>query len=540
MIRSWARMAPLAAGIVLLVGCGEGEAAVEGAPTRLTATVRRGDMVIQAEATGNVEPVRKVEVKSKASGEILRLHADVGDRVTRGTLLAEIDPRDVRNNYNQVEANLEVARARLEIAAAQLERSNQLLAANVITQQEHENARLDHTNAQAELVRAQTNFDLAQLQLNDVSIRAPMDGTIIQKNVEEGVVIQSASQNVSGGTALFLMADLGEMQVRTLVDETDMGMLRADLPASVSVEAFPNQTFAGVIQKIEPQAVVEQNVTMFPVIVSLDNSSGLLKPGMNAEVEIFIDEARDVLLVPNNAIVQTDDVGPAAMALGLDVESFDLTAFASAGGGARTFAAGGSGASARGQGGQNGQGGQSGQRTNGGTGGRNGGGGRAGGAQLSPELQARMQELRAQVESGALSQDSMRVLMQGLRGQGAGPGTPAAAGGVTAAAGASSGRQTRPAAVFVLTASGQPEPRLVQMGLGDWDNTEIVSGVEEGEQLVIVTAAQLQAQQEAFLEQVRGRMGGQNPFGGNVAVPGGGFRGGGGGGQFRGGGPGGE
>ena len=90
--------------------------------------------------------------------------------------------------------------------------------------------------------------------------------------------------------------------------------------------------------------------------------------------------------------------------------------------------------------------------------------------------------------------------------------------------------------------SGQPEPRLVQMGLGDWDNTEIVSGVEEGEQLVIVTAAQLQAQQEAFLEQVRGRMGGQNPFGGGVPGPGGGFRGGpggGGGGNFRGG-PGGE
>src|SRR5262245_44397452 len=171
MIRSWARVAPLAVGIVLFAGCSEGEAVVEGAPTRLTVNVRRGDLVIRAEATGNIEPVRTVEVKSKASGEILRLHADVGDRVTRGTLLAEIDPRDVRNNYNQVQANLEVAQARLEIAAAQLERSNQLLAANVITQQEHENARLDNTNAQAELVRAQTNFDLAQLQLNDVSIR---------------------------------------------------------------------------------------------------------------------------------------------------------------------------------------------------------------------------------------------------------------------------------------------------------------------------------------------------------------------------------
>ncbi|MEQ1856751.1 MAG: efflux RND transporter periplasmic adaptor subunit [Longimicrobiales bacterium] len=533
MMKRWARVTPFLVGIVLLAGCGEGQAAEEGTPTRLMATVRRGNLIIRAEATGNVEPVRKVEVKSKASGEVLRLHADVGDRVTRGTLLAEIDPRDVRNNYNQVEANLQVSQARLEIAAAQLERSNQLLAANVITQQEHENARLDNTNAQAELVRSQTNFDLAQLQLNDVSIRAPMDGTIIQKNVEEGVVIQSASQNVSGGTALFLMADLAAMQVRTLVDETDMGMLQANLTAVVSVEAFPNQSFNGVISKIEPQAVVEQNVTMFPVIVSLDNASGLLKPGMNAEVEIFIDEARDVLLVPNNSIVQTDDVGPAAMALGLDVESLDLTAFASSGGGARTFTAragGGEGAATGGQ-----QSGGGGGNT---TGGRAGRGARAGGAQVSPELQARMQELRAQVESGAISQDSMRALMQGLRGQGAGPGV--ATGAAATPGGAQSARQTRPAAVFVMGADGTPEPRLVQMGLGDWDNTEIVSGVEEGDQLVIVSAAQLQAQQEAFLEQVRGRMGGQNPFGGGVpggGIPGG--RGGGGGGfVIRGGGPG--
>ncbi|MGE0157859.1 MAG: efflux RND transporter periplasmic adaptor subunit [Gemmatimonadales bacterium] len=522
MKQSLSRLVWVAVAATLVSACGEGDAAEGAGPSRLTATVRRGDLVIRAEATGNVEPVRKVEVKSKASGEILRLHADVGDQVSAGTLLAEIDPRDVRNNYNQVQANLEVARARAEIATAQLDRSNQLLAANVITQQEHENARLDNTNAQAELVRAQTNFELAELQLNDVSIRAPMNGTIIQKNVEEGAVIQSASQNVSGGTALFLMADLAEVQIRTLVDETDVGMLRAGLPAEVSVEAFSDRKFEGVIAKIEPQAVVEQNVTMFPVIVSLDNSSGLLKPGMNAEVEVFIDEARGVLLVPNNAIVQTANVGPAAMALGLDIESLDLTAFQ--GGGGRTFAARAGGASEDGaSAAPRAGGGGGGQRA-----GRNGGGAaQNGGAQLGAEAQARIQELRAQVESGAISQDSLRSLMQAMRGQGAGAG-----GGAAAAGGA---RETRPAAVFVLGANGTPEPRLVQMGLGDWDNTEIVSGVEEGDQLVIVTAAQLQAQQEAFLEQVRGRMGGQNPFGGNVAVPGGGgFRGG--GGNFRGGG----
>ncbi|SVA84370.1 uncharacterized protein METZ01_LOCUS137224, partial [marine metagenome] len=472
--------------------------AEEAGSTRLTADVILGDLLIRAEATGNVEPVREVEVKSKASGEILRLHIDVGDEVSRGALLAEIDPRDVRNNYNQVQADLEVARARLEISDAQLERSSQLLAAEVITQQEHENSRIEYANSRASLVRAETNYELAELQMQDVSITAPMNGTVIQKNVEEGAVIQSASQNVSGGTTLFLMANLGEMQVRTLVDETDMGMLEPGMAAAVIVEAFPERTFQGMIEKIEPQAVVEQNVTMFPVIVSIDNRSGLLKPGMNAEVEIFIDEEFDVLLVPNNAIVNTEDVGPAAMALGLDIETLDLTAFNQVGrarggfGGQRPSAA-----AARG--------GSSPQ-----AGGQPGGSGRGGG-QFDPETMAQMQALRAQVQSGEITQQEARERMQALGG-GLGGFERRAFGSSTA--GEVPERETRPAAVFVIGPDGEPEPQLIQMGLGDWDNTSVVSGLEEGDVLAIVGAAQLQAQQEEFMNRMRDRMGGGSPFGG--------------------------
>jgi len=525
----------LAAALVVSSGCGGGEQPeAEAGPGRLTVEVRRGNLNIRAEATGTIEPVRRVEVKSKASGEILRMHADVGDQVTRGALLAEIDPRDVQNNYNQVQADLEVARARMEISEQQLERSRQLLEAQVITPQEHENARLDYTNAQASLVRAETSFNLAQLQLNDVRITAPMDGTVIQKNVEEGAVIQSASQNVSGGTALFVMANLGDMQVRTLVDETDMGMLRAGMSADVMVEAFPDQAFPGTIEKIEPQAVVEQNVTMFPVIVALDNSSGLLRPGMNAEVEIFIAEARDVLLVPNNAIVSAADVGPAAMALGLDIESLDLTPFMAMGGGRALAARGGNGA-AGGFGGRNGgaasggngastdrNGGGAPNGSGGGFTGRNGGGAVA----IDPETAARMQELRAQVESGAISQDSLRAAMQALRGQGGTAGAMRA--GAGNGEGAAPSVETRPGAVFVLGPDGEPQPRLVQIGLGDWDNTSLTGDIQEGDVLVIVGAAQLQAQQQEFIDRMRERMGGDNPFGGGVPGGGRGFPGGGG------------
>jgi len=498
------------AGMVAVVtaACSNDESVTEGS-SLTTVEVTRGDLSIRAEATGTVEPIRTVEVKSKASGEILRLHADVGDEVGPGSLLADIDPRDVQNRFNQTEADLAVAQARLEISEAQLERSDQLLGAAVITPQEHESSRLEFANSQASLVKAKTNHDLAILQLNDVRIRAPAAGTIIQKSVEEGVVIQSASQNVSGGTALFMMANLKEMQVRTLVDETDMGQLASGLEAIVTVEAFPDESFRGVVDKIEPQATVVQNVTMFPVIVSLDNSAGLLKPGMNAEVEVLIDEALDVVLVPNNAIVQTSDVGPAAMALGLNIDDMDLT----------QFMRGGRGGSRGGQGfaGGRGQGGRP----------QSEGAEAASGEDDSPpgdgqddqgSIMAQLQELRAQVESGEISQESMRAEMQRLGG---GRGGRAARGGGADVTRAST-RDTRPAVVFVMGADSIPKPRLVQMGLNDWDHTQIVMGVEAGDVLVVVGAAQLMAQQQEFQSRMMSRMGG-NLFGGGMGR-GGGFR----------------
>ena len=498
------------AGMVAVVtaACSNDESVTEGS-SLTTVEVTRGDLSIRAEATGTVEPIRTVEVKSKASGEILRLHADVGDEVGPGSLLADIDPRDVQNRFNQTEADLAVAQARLEISEAQLERSDQLLGAAVITPQEHESSRLEFANSQASLVKAETNHDLAILQLNDVRIRAPAAGTIIQKSVEEGVVIQSASQNVSGGTALFMMANLKEMQVRTLVDETDMGQLASGLEAIVTVEAFPDESFRGVVDKIEPQATVVQNVTMFPVIVSLDNSAGLLKPGMNAEVEVLIDEALDVVLVPNNAIVQTSDVGPAAMALGLNIDDMDLT----------QFMRGGRGGSRGGQGfaGGRGQGGRP----------QSEGAEAASGEGDSPpgdgqddqgSIMAQLQELRAQVESGEISQESMRAEMQRLGG---GRGGRAARGGGADVTRAST-RDTRPAVVFVMGADSIPKPRLVQMGLNDWDHTQIVMGVEAGDVLVVVGAAQLMAQQQEFQSRMMSRMGG-NLFGGGMGR-GGGFR----------------
>ena len=316
--------------IPVLAACGTAEA---GDASRVqSAAVERGDLIVTASATGVLEPIRKVEVTSKASGEILRLYVDIGDQVEPGALLAEVDPRDVRNAADQANADIEVARARIDIARRQVERSQELLESGVISPQEHESRTLEFANARASLVKSRTNSQLAQLRLEDVTIRAPMAGTILEKNVEEGQVIQSSSQNVSSGTTLMVMADLDMIQVRTLVNEGDLGEIMEGMTTYVTVDAYPDQTFVGIVDQIEPQAVVRQSVTLFPLIIRLDNRSRLLKPGMNTAVGIQTGEATGVLLIPNSSVIMPQDAEPAALTLGLDADAVDMENMLATGG----------------------------------------------------------------------------------------------------------------------------------------------------------------------------------------------------------------
>lgn len=495
-----------------LSGCGVDES--ETGDEFQTVEVTRGTLRITAEATGTVEPIRKVEVKSKASGEVLALAVDVGDQVEAGALLARIDPRDVRNSFDQARADLEVAQARLEISEAQARRSRELVDAGVITEQEYENSRLDLANAQAGLIKAQTNLELAEARLGDVTITAPLAGTILSKSVEEGQVIQSASQNVSGGTTLFEMADLLEMQVRTLVDETDMGQIRAGMDAVVQVEAFRDWRFRAYVEKVEPQAVVQQNVTMFPVIVRLDNREGMLRPGMNAEVEVLVDQANGILLVPNNAIVLPQDLSAAAIVLGLEPEELDMTALGmrrpGAGSGSRTSVRDGLGESPLGAA----PGGPESRMD----------GRAATGRERGMLAGTAPDSLQGRVFRGGLNRDSLRGLVSGARGAGAAVSGGESARelavrpGVTDRSEATRGVVTlqpelRRAVVFVVNEGGVPTPRPVEIGLNDYDVTEVVSGLDEGERVAMLGAAQLQAQNQAFLDRIRER---SSMFGGGM------------------------
>jgi HlyD family secretion protein len=279
--------------------------------------VERRDIVVSAEAAGVVEPFVTVEVKSKASGEILEVLADSGDRVEQGALLLRIDQRQLRNTLAQARADLEVARARLTNAGSQLRRSRKLYQAESISETAWEQAVLDHATAKAEVVRSEAALENAQIEMDDADVLAPIDGTILRREVERGQVISSPTRDVAGGTVLLTMAALERVRVRTMVDETDIGKLRPGLDASVIVTAYPERSFEGSVLKIEPESQIEQNVTMFPTLVALDNPEGLLKPGMNCEVEIHVERRDAVLAIPNAALRTPRDVDVAAEVLGL-------------------------------------------------------------------------------------------------------------------------------------------------------------------------------------------------------------------------------
>jgi HlyD family secretion protein len=282
------------------------------------ATVQTRDIVVAVQAAGIIEPVTTVDLKSKASGEILEISADTGDRVTANQLLVQIDKRTPRNGLAQADAELEAARARRDIAKSQRDRAQSLFKSGTLNQVDLEQSVLEFANSKAEVVRSQVAVENARIALDDTEVRAPIDGTIIQRGIEVGQVISSPTMDVGGGTELMRMADLRFVQVRALVDETDIGKIIQGQETIVTVAAYPNQPFAGRVLKIEPQAAEEETVTLFAVIVTIDNEAGLLRPGMNAEVEVDIASRYGVAAIPTIALRTPRDIEAAALFTGMD------------------------------------------------------------------------------------------------------------------------------------------------------------------------------------------------------------------------------
>ena len=572
-----------------------------------TQAVQRRDIVIDASATGVVEPINVVEVKSKAGGQIVKMPVETGTSVKPGDLLVQIETRDVQNQYDQAAAALAASQSRLEVASAAKRRADELFKGRIITATEHEAAQLDYANAQSALVSARTSLDINKQRLEDATVRAPVVGTVIEKTVSLGTVITSATGAFGGGTTLLKMADLSAVRIRALFNETDIGQVQPGQTATVIVDAYPDRRFTGTVEKIEPQAVVQQNVTMFPVLVTLQNLEGLLKPGMNGETSVLVDQRTNVLAVPNDAVRNPREAAATAPMLGLDAEtvrSAVATQMASMGGRGGPRAGGDSPAggltqTSRGEVALSQQGAQ--------------GAGPQGQFQMpdvtdaqcatvtaalakKPAEAAKLDALRQQMMSGELDRDAMRTQSQAIYtalgvdariagacrrrafqgaagGPGAAPSAAAAAGqqrsgagagaargngagaqagtrGGFAAAGSQGGGQARggrrrPGLVFVKK-DKTFEPRLVMLGASNFDYTEVVSGVTEGEQVAMLAAAALQAQRQQNQDRIRQQTGlpgmQQQPAGGagaGGAGAGGAGGGGGGGGRIGGGGGGG-
>jgi HlyD family secretion protein len=302
----------------LLAGCSEPAEEITAPYRQLPVTTR--DIVVSASAAGVIEPVVTVEVKSKASGEIIEVMVEEGDEVATGDLLVRVDPRIPRNAVVQAEADSVVASAELANAKSRFRRAEALFAKQSIAEQEFDDARLAQASAYAKLVRTKSALEDAVIAYEDTEVRAPSAGIILGRDVEVGSVITSASKDISGGSVLLRMANLDSVQVRALVDETDIGKVRSEMAVTIVVDAYPNRKFKGRVLRIGAEALVEQNVTMFPVLVRIANEGRMLRPGMNAEVEVHVGSVQDAMTIPNAALRTPRELQAVAKYLGLTEE----------------------------------------------------------------------------------------------------------------------------------------------------------------------------------------------------------------------------
>ena len=322
--------------------------AAAGASNITLDTIERRDLSQSVEASGTVEPVQVVEIKSKASGEVRSMPVEVGSVVKAGDLLALVEPDIAKNAHDEAAAALAAAEASAQVAATAKARSDELFSQKLIAAEAHETATLALANARATLVRAQSALHDAAQALSDTRVRAPVAGTVLSRTVTQGQVISSATSSTTGGTTLLRMADLSQVQMRAYVSESDIGLVHAGQTARVQVDAHSDRSFRGTVLKVEPEAVVQQSVTLFAVIISLDNREGLLLPGMSGEVVIAIAERAAVLTVPIDAVRSVREARTLAASMGIEVktasrERADTTrsAAARAGRGAAAGAAGG-------------------------------------------------------------------------------------------------------------------------------------------------------------------------------------------------------
>ena len=298
-------------------------------------------------ATGKVEPITKVEVKSKASGIVKKLYVEYGDRVKKGQLLAQLDKIEIEAGVEQSRASLTAAQANLTSSRADYERAKvdaegpdvpllkraydralQMQKDGVVSMSALDDAEKEYklavnkqnvaraqmlvlqakiAQSQAQVAQDQASLKQFEEQLSYTDIVSPLDGMVLSRDVEIGDAVSSILVLGSGATLVMTLGDTSQVYVKGKVDESDIGRVYLGQPARIKVESFKDKTFNGVVTKISPMGVEKDNVTTFEVRVSIQNPGGELKAEMTANAEIILEEHKAVLQIPEGAIIYDKD-----------------------------------------------------------------------------------------------------------------------------------------------------------------------------------------------------------------------------------------
>ena len=315
-------------------------------PSKL-ATVTRGDLARSVVATGKIEPLVKVEIKSKASGIVEKILADYGEHVRAGQVLVELDKEQLRARVAEARANLQAAQAAVESAQATyernkvdaegpdlpflkstVERNRKLAAEGVVSASTLDDAdkayqlglnkqlsaqryvavsRAEIARSKAQVAQMQAALDSAEEDLRNSTIVSPMDGLVLSRDVEVGDAVSSILILGSQATLVMTLGDVSEVYVKGKVDEADISKVYLGQRARIVVESLKDKKFEGRVTKISPMGVEKDNVTTFEVKVSIQNPTGELKANMTANAEIILDEKQNVLQIPEAAVIYDKD-----------------------------------------------------------------------------------------------------------------------------------------------------------------------------------------------------------------------------------------
>jgi HlyD family secretion protein len=268
-------------------------------PQYRTAAVTRASIKSTVSATGALSAVRTVQVGTQVSGQLAQIFVDFNDHVKKGQLLARIDPTLQQQAVEDAQAQLERAQATLTQAQDDYNRNKQLLDAKVITAQEFSTVQSNFSVQQATVKSAHIALDRAKQNLAYTSIYAPIDGVIVERDVDVG---QTVAASLSAPQLFIIANDLSEMQILASVDESDIGVIKEGQPVQFTVQSYPGQTFTGSVEQVRLQSKTQDNVVNYTVVVGVKNDTQKLLPGMTATVTFETGSADNALSVPNAAL----------------------------------------------------------------------------------------------------------------------------------------------------------------------------------------------------------------------------------------------